>query len=160
TPEESDEFPSIPSQNGPFYLTPKGLPTLSLFGREGWTSRPKAEGNLGLSLHFEGVDGPLLTLGALEGYEKPHKLDLAAIADETGMPLEKRIHLTPDAKLLVLIPKAGDKLILHRLDVDQALEKSGVDYFFVRSQPPAQARNGSAYRYPIVAKSKQGGLKF
>jgi predicted Zn finger-like uncharacterized protein len=160
TPEESFEVPSIPSQNGPFYLTPEGLPTLSLFGRQGWTSRPKAEGNLGLSLHLEGVDRPLVTLGALEGYEKPRKLDLAGIADESGMPLDKRIHLIPDAKVLVLIPKAGDKLILHRLDVDGALEKSGVDYFFVRSQPPAQARKGSAYRYTIVAKSRLGGVKF
>src|SRR5262249_12497499 len=38
--------------------------------------------------------------------------------------------------------------------------KAGIDYLFVTSQPPPQAARGQEYVYPIVVKSKKGGVQF
>src|SRR5262249_57896922 len=73
---------------------------------------------------------------------------------------DRRVHFIPDAKLLVTIPDTKDKLVLHRFDLDAALDKAGIDYLFVTSRPPALAGKGIEYRYQIAVKSKKGGVKY
>src|SRR5262249_31130511 len=73
---------------------------------------------------------------------------------------DKRINYIPEAKVIVTIPSTDDKLILYRFDIDQALEKSDVDYLVVTSQPPPTARKGQLYQYQLVVKSKKGGVKY
>ena len=53
---------------------------------------------------------------------------------------DRRIFLIPSAKVLITIPETNDRLVLHRFDLDAALDKSGVDYLFVMSEPPSGAR--------------------
>src|SRR5439155_14035471 len=72
---------------------------------------------------------------------------------------DKRIHLVPDARLLVTIPSSNDKLILRRFDLDDLLAKSEVDYLLVTSQPPTTAVRGATYTYKLAVKSKKGGVK-
>src|SRR5262249_22484815 len=45
-------------------------------------------------------------------------------------------------------------------DVDEALEKSGIDYLLVTSPPPLTARKGADYTYQLVVKSKKGGVRY
>jgi len=73
---------------------------------------------------------------------------------------DKRVHLIPDAKLLVTIPSTNDRLVLRRFDLDDLLAKSGVDYLLVTSQPPAAFKPGATYSYPVAVKSKKGGVKY
>jgi hypothetical protein len=73
---------------------------------------------------------------------------------------EKRIHFIPEAKLLVVIPRRGDHLVLHRTDIDAALDASGTDYLFVTSQPPATIAPGETFRYALTVKSRRGGIKY
>jgi hypothetical protein len=73
---------------------------------------------------------------------------------------DKRFHLMPEAKLIVLIPTSNDRLVLHRFDIEEALEKSGREFLVVVSQSPAAAYKGTSYRYPIRVKSKRGGVKY
>ena len=63
-------------------------------------------------------------------------------------------------KLLVVIPATKDKLYLTRLDVGEALEKSGIDYITVTSRPPAQFAPGETLAYAIAVKIKKGPPKF
>jgi hypothetical protein len=73
---------------------------------------------------------------------------------------DKRIQFLPEAKLLVTIPATKDQLVLYRFDVEELLEKAGIDYLFVTSQPPAEVRRGSTFHYQLAIKSRKGGLKY
>src|SRR5581483_7338635 len=75
------------------------------------------------------------------------------------MPHDRRVHFIPDAHLVVSIPKANDRLVLQRFNIDEAVARSGIDYLLVTSRPPA-AFKGTAYEYQLVVKSKKGGVKY
>jgi hypothetical protein len=51
-----------------------------------------------------------------------------------------------------------DSLILHRLDLIEQLEKSGIDYLVVLSRPPAAAA-GKPFSYRLDIRSRKGGVK-
>jgi len=76
------------------------------------------------------------------------------------MTLEKRIHFFPEANLLVTIPISPSKLVLRKLNVTRALEKSGIDYLFVNSIPPRSGKRGKTYEYQVEVQSKKGGLRY
>src|SRR6185436_18837538 len=46
-----------------------------------------------------------------------------------------------------------------KLDLQQELDKSEIDYLFVSSKPPLAAVAGKPLEYQVVAKSKKGGVK-
>jgi Trypsin-like peptidase domain len=71
----------------------------------------------GLAIHKLGLDRPLLEIANLElpGPDDPLL--------KHGFTFDKRFHLVPQAKLLIVIPSSNDRLILHRVDLEQALEK-------------------------------------
>lgn len=73
---------------------------------------------------------------------------------------DKRVHLIPDAKLLVTIPNTNDKLVLRRFDLDALLAKADVDYLFVTSKAPAAFKPGEKLTYPVAVKSRKGGVKY
>jgi hypothetical protein len=66
---------------------------------------------------------------------------------------DKRLHLIPEAGLIITIPTGNDRLVLHRFDFRGALERSGVPYLFIASQPVLAARKGETYVYQAVARS-------
>ena len=72
----------------------------------------------------------------------------------------KRIFFIPRAKLIVLFPESNDHLELYRLDVEEALEKSGQEYLLVTSRPPVSAKRGAEYTYQLDVKSKKGDVKY
>lgn len=84
----------------------------------------------------------------------------ARIARRRPVLARQRYHFIPDAQLLVTIPTNADRLVLRKLNVDEALEKSGIDFLFVASAPVPQATPGKEYSYPVAVKSKKGGLKY
>jgi hypothetical protein len=71
---------------------------------------------------------------------------------------DKRVHFIPDANLIVVTPVTRDKLVLYRFNLDEAIEKSGIDYLFVSSRPITEAVRGGTYEYPVAVKSKKGGV--
>jgi hypothetical protein len=130
----------VPAVQGPLALSLSG--GADPFGR-GEPKPPRA------SVHIGRDSRPLLTLP-----------ELAGLTAGAGRTLDRRTFLIPDAKLLVVLPNSGDKLLLHRFDLDAMLEKSEVDYLFVSSRAPASATRGEAFRYDVRVKSRKGGVKF
>jgi hypothetical protein len=116
-----------------------------------------AGGKPSVAVHLAGDSRPLLTLADLPGLENPGNPWDAARGGV--LPLDKRLFLIPAAKLLVTIPSTADRLHLIRFDLEEALEKSGIDYLFVTSQPPPQFTPGQKFTYPVAVKSKKGGVK-
>jgi hypothetical protein len=108
-----------------------------------------------MSVHLAGDSRPLLTLPEVE---------LPVPRDRFGgwgsLGLDKRIHLIPQAKVLVIIPLTDDRIVLHRFDVEEALEKAGIDYLLVSSTPPGRAYKGKPFAYQVKVKSKKGGVKY
>src|SRR5262249_15846862 len=86
--------------------------------------------------------------------------DLPNVFDRNErLPLDRRVYLVPQAKALITIPLSADKLVVHRFDLDEALEKSGIDYLLVTSPPQTLPERGGTYSYTPVVKSKKGGVK-
>jgi predicted Zn finger-like uncharacterized protein len=143
-------FPCLPALQGNSYLGVRmagGAPV-----------GPNADKG-GVALYIAPESRPLLQLGDLSLESRGNPFPGAGISP---LPLDRRIHLIPQAKLIVTVLDAPNNtgLMVHRFDVDDALEKSGIDYLYVASTPPVHAVQGQLYQYPIRVKSKRGGLKF
>jgi hypothetical protein len=107
------------------------------------------------TVHHRGMKGPI---GRLD--KADHGLRFEHWGREgTGGPW-KRAFFIPEAKVIAVLPVSNDRVVLHKFDLDDALEKSGLDYLFVTSQPPRAAKPGDTFTYPLVVKSKHGGLKY
>jgi hypothetical protein len=86
-------------------------------------------------IHKFGMDRPVLSLSGIDvpndqgGMGRPvfrpgPNQQAAAPSDFT---LDKRFHLIPQAKLLIVIPPSNDQLVLHRVDLEAALEKMAAE---------------------------------
>ena len=73
---------------------------------------------------------------------------------------DKRVMFVPQANVVVTLGTTDDYLVMRRLDIDEALEESGIDYLIVMSAPPGKAEPGENYQYQLVVKSKKGGVKY
>jgi hypothetical protein len=133
----------LPAAQGPYYLALK---------LTGWTPGKKTDAVV--TLHIAGDSRPLITLPNIDLPDGINGWDRERFATD------RRIHFIPDAKVLITIPTVGDRLVLHRLDVDVALKKSDVDYLFVSSRPPASATKGAVFSYQMAVKSRKGGVKY
>jgi hypothetical protein len=133
----------LPAEHGPYYLTvasPRPLP------RRGAATTT-------LSVCLEGDERPFATVT-----DEGLPADDGPVRDP--LPADRRVHLIPDAKLLVTIPPGNDRLILRRFDPEQELEKSGFDYVIVTSRAPTAAKRGGEYAYQLAVKSKKGGVSY
>jgi hypothetical protein len=134
----------LPALHGPYYLSLNET-------REGG----RGPQFLSLRLHLAGESRPLVAfpkLPALEG--------LVDWASGRPQPFEQHVFLIPDAKLLAVIPSTKDRLVLHHYDIDQMLEKAGIDYLFATSKPPTQFQPGTTWSYQLAIRSKKGGVKY
>jgi hypothetical protein len=133
----------IPAVQGNYYVV---LP------REDFTSsRPKKPEGIGV--YVDGDSRPLLTLPDV-------LVEIGSRSSRTRPQIDKAVWFIPDAHLLVTIPPSRDMLSLRRINLEQALDKSEVDYLFVASRPPRTAKPGSGYQYRLTVKSKRGDARF
>jgi len=58
------------------------------------------------------------------------------------------------------IPGSNDRLVVQKIDVDEALEKSAIDYLFFSSQPVTRAAKGTTYQYQMNTRSRKGAVKY
>ena len=134
---------TVPSLQGAYHLT---------FTQTG--DRDKAGPTLSVAVHLAGDSRAVATLPSKPEYD-------GLVNWQTGQSqmFDKHVFLIPGADLLVFVPAADDQLILQRFNLVNLLDKAGVDYLFVASQPVTQAVKGSTYSYPLSVKSKKGGVK-
>lgn len=137
----------IPSQTSSFYIScPGGGGAQHNTGLEGKKGSPVA-------LYMTGNAQPIATLKNME----------LPVANEAWIrhdfTQDKRVLFVPEAKLIAIIPNSSDRLVLHRLDVDATLEKSGVDYLYVTSPPPVAAFKATPFQYTPNVKSKKATIK-
>jgi hypothetical protein len=143
------DFMFLPAHHGPYYMHLHLNTDGRAFGR---APVHKDDPQHGVTVYMLGSRQPLAQLRAigLTTYER-----MAAI-NEIG--IERSVHLIPRAKLLVIIPVERDRLLLHPLDLEAELDRTGINYLMVTSQPPAEIRRGAALTYQMVVKAKAGGV--
>jgi S1-C subfamily serine protease len=127
---------------------------------------PAVRGNYFLSLSpADGAKGGGLAIYLL-GYPRPlARLEIAHglrfdSRDREPFGAWQRIFLIPDANTVVVLPESNDQVVLHQFDVEAALEKSGVNYLLVTSQPPRIVKEGELFRYAVVVKAMQPPISF
>jgi hypothetical protein len=106
---------------------------------------------------------PLLNLSDLDGVDEDDplkRMDAFRQGRKSRLGIDQRVFLLPAAKLLVTIPLSADKLYLRRFDLDDILEKSGIDFLYVVGQPVANATQGKLYTYDVAVKSKKAGVGY
>jgi hypothetical protein len=136
----------VPAAHGRLYLSvaPDDLP--------GGRNRPTAAK---VSLKMIGENKALLDLTDLAGLDvaKNHNQTAA-----TGLQLYNRVFIVPDAKAIAVLHGTADKITIHKLDVEEALDKAGIDFLFVTSKPSG-AVCGETFTYKPEVKSRKGGVK-
>ncbi len=95
-------------------------------------------------------------LGTLEGVTAPNESKGVA----TQLPPDRRIHLIPDAKLVVTVPLPADRLVLQQVDVSALAAESPVDYLAIHSKPPQFVQRGNLLRYDLQVVSKDEHLQY
>jgi hypothetical protein len=73
---------------------------------------------------------------------------------------EPRLRFLPSAKVLLTLPETNDRVVLRRLDLDEALKRQGEDYLVVLSAPPLQAELGDRFAYRLDVRSGAGGVPY
>ena len=109
-----------------------------------------------LAVHFMSDFKEAFTL---EGIDELDGLETNA-GGTSPFTYDKRIHFVPSANVFVTIPATNDQVVLHKLNVEEALKKSAVEYLFVTSVPVREASKGTAYNYQIAVKAKRDKLVF
>ena len=109
-------------------------------------------------LQVGGDERPLATLTDIEPVTKG--LSRFRIIEQSMLPLRKRVWFLPHIDLLVTIPDPADRIVLQKIDMDQVLADTPVDYLVVTSQPPDSVNKGDTLRYQITVLSKRGDLKY
>jgi hypothetical protein len=139
------------------YLVPSHEPGyfLALRGQRGLPNSPYGKGE---SAHLPEVNE--VAVHSDDGKRLFVVNDCAELKSASELYWEQRVHYYPSAGLLVTLAKqpGRDSLILHRLDLVEQLEKSGVDYLVVLSRPPSAAA-GKSFSYRLDIRSRKGGVK-
>jgi hypothetical protein len=129
---------------------------------------PAAQGNYFLQLDFTGqgiTDARTVITGKVVFFLPGIKTPFATLPQVEGLfggglAAHRRVHFIADAQLLVTVGKTNDRLLLHHLDPTKELDRSGIDYLLVTSQPIRAATRGREYRYPLAVLSKNGGVNY
>lgn len=77
----------------------------------------------------------------------------------SGFAIDKRIHIIPQAQVMITVADSRDRLVVRRFDLVNELDKAGIDYLFVYSLPLRVAQRGVKYSYQLDVKSKRGGVE-
>ncbi len=125
---------------------------------------PAVRGDYFLSLTWatEGRGGAFTVYlrGLSESIAKLDKAEHGLQYDGGPIGSWRRVYFVPDAKVIAVLPASNDQVVLHKFDADAALEKSGANYLLVTSQPPKEAKPGSAFAYPVKVKAKDKRVAF
>ncbi|HYH65275.1 MAG TPA: hypothetical protein VD866_11325 [Urbifossiella sp.] len=135
----------LPAAHGPFYFHTR-------LAGDVQTRTPKLHRDArGVTVYAYGSDTPLARVRDLT--------DVGAWGDP-ALSVADQVHVIPRAKLLVTLPPGGAALTLVPLDLDKALDESGIEYLYAEDGSHGVFRPGAVARHPVRVRSKRGGVRF
>lgn len=150
--EGRDDY-GIPAAQGDYYVTVRMADRFAIGGKK------KNPSNT-LTVHIGNDPRPLAAIADIIQTAPNDPLGGINRWDRERFGNDKRFIFIPNADLLVVLPFTNDRLELVRVNIDESLEKSGINYLLVASQAPDFVQRGAAYRYKVAVKSKRGGVKY
>jgi serine protease Do len=110
---------------------------------------------LEIDLWFAGQASKLISFPPLAGTE-----EFVDWLSGKTTSLDRHLFFNPEEKILVIVPKANNRLILKTVDVHSALNETGKDFLLVTSKPPTQYTAGKPFAYDLAVKVKKAPAKF
>ena len=146
---------TIPSSDPAYYLKIDGL---HLY--DPWPTSANKE--VTASVHSASDGSRLFVVNGLDEMAQPAApgQNPEGFYIKHDLSVDKRFHWVPAANLLITIPFSNDRLVLRRLDLNEALDRSGDDYLVVVSPPCVAATAGQKLDHQIVARSPKGGITY
>jgi hypothetical protein len=142
----------LPSAQSAYYLSIGGLSWIAAYSTN---SQPHAV--VTVSVHSAGDGARLLSL---HGFEEMSGADRSESFLRDDLTIDKRFHLVPGAGLVITIPPENDRIVLRRLNLDEALVSAGCRELIVTSPPSLLARVGERLEHQMTARSKEGNLTY
>jgi hypothetical protein len=138
--------PPVPAAHGRMYLWITPEDDTTLVGRRGAHK---------VQLKMVGENKVLADLSDLAGLDVPrnHNQTIAK-----GLQMHDRVFVVPDAKAVAVLHGTADRVTIHKLDIEAALDKAGIDFLFVTGRPGG-AVCGAVFTYKPEVKSRKGGVK-
>jgi hypothetical protein len=134
--------PYLPAHHGSYFMH---------FEQDGGAGKGK------LSVFVEGRSEPFAQIANVDGYiGRP----IAYGKPPDKLMHDRRVHLIPEARLLVTIPQSNDRLVITRFDAEAVLSKSGTDYLLFTSHPSASVKKGVKWTYQLAARSSKGNVTY
>lgn len=126
----------------------------SCFLALGFTDRVGAVQDVGprVELHMAGDHRVLCSLGEIEELRGMERMN---ISRPPG--IDQRFTLVPAARALVVLAAGNRDLVFRKVDIDELLAKSGIDFLYVKSRPPTSIRRGERFEHALNIASKRGG---
>ncbi len=143
---------TLPSADPAYYLRITGLASIATNDTSG-----KWHGEVTVSIHASSDGSRLLTV---HGFDEMAGADRSESFLKDDFSIDKRFHFVPAARLLITIPLANDRLVLRRIDIEDALYRSEGEPLIVTSAPNILASAGQAIEHQVVAWSKKGDLSY
>jgi len=157
-PRKGSPEATLPSSDPSYWLSVGGLAdTLTGYVDNSLPDRRSPAQAVTISIHA-GDGSRLLTVHGLDEMASEIKVEEPMERAKSDFTLDKRFHFVPAAHLLITIPPENDRLVLRRLDLEEALNRAGGNYLVVTSPPMVGAMAGQTFEHRIVARSKQGGI--
>lgn len=116
-------------------------------------ARTSNESTTTISIHTQGDTEPLVSLSDVP-------LPVYSIARDSDMSVDRQIWFAPQAKMLVVARQGTDVLYVRRVDIEELMEKSDIDFLYVNSRPPTSIKVGEKLKYQIETRSKRGGVTY
>jgi len=114
----------LPALHGDYYLYLGLAPQPPMFFPKGVNPKgsngPASNPGPGPAIYKRGLNSPLLKRPDIDIPPQDAMQNL-----NHDFTFDKRVLLIPQAKLLITIPTSNDRLVLHRVDLEEALEKAG-----------------------------------
>src|SRR5262249_47307841 len=134
-PRKSAPEISIPSSDPAYYLSVSGLAdSVTGYVDPSFPQRRSPAGAVMAAIHA--ADGSrLLTVHGLDEMAFEIKQEDQSEWAKNELTLDKRFSFVPAAHLLITIPGENDRLVLRRLDLDEALDRAGSDDLIITSPP-------------------------
>jgi S1-C subfamily serine protease len=120
------------------------------------TALPSA-GPISATLHLLSNDAEIVTIR-----EMPEMAGTSRQAGghPDGLVVDKRFHFIPAARLFITIPPTNDRLVLRRLDIDQAIARSEKPLLLVTSPGELSVRPRQEIVHQVQARSSKGPVRF
>ncbi|MCE9604350.1 MAG: hypothetical protein K8U03_05530 [Planctomycetia bacterium] len=66
----------------------------------------------------------------------------------------------PSAEAIVIVPPSNDRLVVHRVNIEELLAASTRDFLFAASLPPTNVAPGTLFEYRMDVKTRRGKASF